>query len=158
FDMVIAITAGMVLAAVLFVREIAQMTRVIDISSDTPLKETLPGDWVALKINGPLFFAAADRVFGDISIRCADRNGILLNMENVTRLDAGGVSALNRLIEQCRKTRTKLHVSGLQFQPLRSLARARIKPVPGVLQFHSSLDEALQATQLQALQGQVNYA
>src|SRR5690606_7844568 len=68
FDMVVAITTGIVLASLLFMRDVSEMTRVSDISSSRQqglsgqLDEVPPG-WTVFKIRGPLFFAAADRVF-----------------------------------------------------------------------------------------------
>ena len=144
FDMVIAITAGVLLACILFVNEIAAMTKMTDISDDRKLIDvTLPARWAVLKINGPLFFAAADRVFGEISASMATRDGVILYMEGVTLLDAGGVAALNKLVAHCADRGKRLVITDLQFQPLKTLARARVKPVPGVTSFHSTLTEAI---------------
>ena len=64
----IAISTGMVLAALLFMKEIADMTRVADISENRRLvTEPVPPGWCVLKISGPLFFAAADRIFSQIA-------------------------------------------------------------------------------------------
>jgi len=152
FDMVIAITAGMLLACILFVNEMADMTRITDISNDRKLiNVTLPARWAALKINGPLFFAAADRVFGEISARLATRDGVILSMDGVTLLDAGGLAALNKLIAHCDNTGKRLVIADLQFQPLKTLARAKVKPVPGVTSFCPTLNEAIHQLTKEAL-------
>ncbi|HSG50491.1 MAG TPA: C4-dicarboxylic acid transporter DauA, partial [Rheinheimera sp.] len=68
FDMVIAITTGILLAALLFVKEIAEMSKVTDISNNRKqVEQDIPLGWQVLKISGPLFFAAADRIFADIA-------------------------------------------------------------------------------------------
>jgi len=152
FDMVIAITAGMLLACILFVNEMADMTRITDISNDRKLiNVTLPARWAALKINGPLFFAAADRVFGEISARLATHDGVILSMDGVTLLDAGGLAALNKLIAHCDNTGKRLVIADLQFQPLKTLARAKVKPVPGVTSFCPTLNEAIHQLTKEAL-------
>lgn len=144
FDMVIAIGTGMVLAALLFMKEIADMTRVADISENRRLvSEPPPEGWCILKISGPLFFAAADRVFAEIAAGCGARKGIVLYLDGVPILDAGGLAALERLVEKCRVNGTKLILTDLQFQPLKTLARAGVVPIPGVLQFAPTLGEAL---------------
>ena len=144
FDMVIAIGTGMVLAALLFMKEIADMTRVADISENRRLvSEPPPEGWCILKISGPLFFAAADRVFGEIAAGCGARKGIVLYLDGVPILDAGGLAALERLVAQCRLNGTQLILTDLQFQPLKTLARAGVVPIPGVLQFAPTLGEAL---------------
>ena len=145
-DMVIAITVGILLAAVLFVKDIAEMTKVTDISQHKKLIDMqLPAGWKVLKINGPLFFAAADRIFAEIAVLTTQCRGIVLYMDGVTVLDAGGLAALNKLISKSAKTHTELVIADLQFQPLRTLARAGVKPVAGRLRFYPSLKEALDA-------------
>ena len=145
FDMVIAITAGMLLASILFVNQMASMTRITDITGNKRLLDvTLPDRWAVLKINGPLFFAAADRVFGEISARMPELNGVVLYMDGVTLLDAGGVAAMNKLVSHCAREGKQVVIADLQFQPLKTLARAKVKPIPGVTSFYPTLDEAMQ--------------
>ncbi|MEZ5573500.1 MAG: C4-dicarboxylic acid transporter DauA [Halioglobus sp.] len=144
FDMVIAITVGVLLACVLFVSEMASMTKITDITGSKKLiNSAFPERWAILKINGPLFFAAADRVFGEIAARMADLDGVILYMESVTLLDVGGVAAMNKLVDHCAKEGKQLFIADLQFQPLKTLARADVKPLNGVTAFFPTLDEAL---------------
>lgn len=146
FDMVIAITVGILLAAVLFLREIAAMTKVVDISSNTRLiGKELPPAWGVYKINGPLFFAAADKVFGELAQLCQNRSGVILYMDAVPILDAGGLSAFERFVTNAHRDRVQVYVADLQFQPLKTLARAGVKPVEGVSRYFSTLNEALDA-------------
>ncbi|MCG7198300.1 C4-dicarboxylic acid transporter DauA [Marinobacter pelagius] len=145
-DMVIAITTGVLLAAVLFMREMAQMTRVTDITTtERIVREGLPEGWRVFKINGPLFFAAADRIFGELAELSRQARGVVLYMDGVTVLDAGGLSALTKLIGACRDSGSQVVIADLQFQPLRTLARADIKPEQGVSRFYPTLDAALAA-------------
>lgn len=144
FDMVIAISTGVVLASLLFMRDISTMTKVTDISGNRKLiTNDLPEGWAAYRINGPLFFAAADRVFSELTLLAADKRGVILNMDGVPLLDAGGLSALTKFINACRKYDTRLVMSDIQFQPLKTLARAGTRPIEGLLIFASTLDEAI---------------
>src|SRR5690606_6493641 len=148
FDMVIAIATGIVLASLLFMRDVSRMTRLSDITHarrqgmSVQLDE-VPEGWAVFKITGPLFFAAADRVFAELAAQGGDREGLILYMDGVPLLDAGGLSALEKFISACEKRNTKVIVADLQFQPLRTLARAKVKPLPGRLAFTSTLQEAL---------------
>lgn len=145
-DMVIAITTGILLAAVLFMREMAQTTRVTDITGSKRLAGArLPDGWRVFKINGLLFFAAADRIFGELAQLSASARGLILYMDGVTILDAGGLSAMNKLINTCRADGTQVVIADLQFQPLRTLARAGVKPEEGMVRFYPTLDEAINA-------------
>ena len=144
FDMVIAITAGILLAALLFVKEIAEMSKVTDISNNRKqVEQPVPEGWQVLKISGPLFFAAADRIFADIARLTDHSKGIVLYMDGVPLLDAGGLAALNKLISKCQRNHTELMIADLQFQPLKTLARAGIQPITAVLSFYPTLREAL---------------
>ncbi|MEL4428133.1 C4-dicarboxylic acid transporter DauA [Shewanella mangrovisoli] len=144
FDMVIAISVGIILAALLFMKEIAEMTKLYDISSNKRyVDHPLPADWAVIKINGPLFFAAADRIFAEIASLTQDKQVIVLYLDGVSILDAGGLAALNKLIDKCKLNHTKLIIADLQFQPIRTLARAKVQPIEGVLKFYPTLREAL---------------
>uniref|UniRef100_UPI004047FD5F C4-dicarboxylic acid transporter DauA n=1 Tax=Rheinheimera sp. TaxID=1869214 RepID=UPI004047FD5F len=145
FDMVIAITAGILLAALLFVKEIAEMSKVTDISTNRKqVEQPIPDGWQVLKISGPLFFAAADRIFADIARLTDHSKGIVLYMDGVPLLDAGGLAALNKLVSKCQKNNTELMIADLQFQPLKTLARAGVQPIAAVLSFYPTLREALE--------------
>jgi SulP family sulfate permease len=144
FDMVIAITTGILLAAVLFMKEIAEMTRVIEITQNKQyLQKAVPENYRIFKITGPLFFAAADKIFGELTRYCERDKVIILYLDNVTMLDAGGISALTKLIEHCKKNSAQLILTDVQFQPLKALAKANIQAIDNVFQFRSHLHHAL---------------
>lgn len=149
FDMVVAITVGILLAAVLFMREIANMTRLLDITANRRFVDrAVAPRWKVLKVNGPLFFAAADRVFGDINEELKTLDGVVLYLEAVPILDAGGLAALTRLLAAHRATGKKLYFAEWQFQPLKALAKAGMKPDDGGARFFASLEEALDHSRL----------
>jgi SulP family sulfate permease len=129
FDMVIAITTGIVLASLLFMKQIAEMTKVHDITKHKKLiNSNLPVNWKVYKINGPLFFAAADNVFGELAQLCEKQKGVILYFDGVSILDSGGISALYKFIDICEKTNTRIFLADFQFQPLKTLAKAGFKP------------------------------
>lgn len=136
FDMVIAITVGIVLASLLFMRRIARMTRLIEVNART--NEQL----LVMRISGPLFFAAAERVFNELASRIDNKRIIILQWDTVSILDAGGLSAFKHFID-ILPPGTKLINCDIQYQPLKTLARAGIKPITDKLAFYSSLEEAL---------------
>jgi SulP family sulfate permease len=67
---------------------------------------------------------------------------IILSLKEVSLLDAGGLSALNKLIAKCEKNNTELILTDIPKQPLSTLAHANIKPIKGVLRFYLTLGEA----------------
>lgn len=136
FDMVIAIGVGIVLASLLFMRRIARMTHL------APVNLNLPDDILVLRVIGPLFFAAAEGVFSDLQTRIAGKRIVLLEWDAVPVLDAGGLNALQRFVERL-PAGCELRISGLEFQPLRSLARAGVQPIAGRLRFFTDRQAAL---------------
>jgi len=148
FDMVIAITVGILFAAVLFMQQLARLTRLIPQQGADAIG--LPGEWFMFRIQGPMFFAAADRIFSELSDLSPNAKGIIINMAGVDLLDAGGLSALYKLIAQCSKLETKLILCELNFQPLKTLARAQMVPIEGILTFKSTSSDALALAQERA--------
>ncbi|MCX2780803.1 C4-dicarboxylic acid transporter DauA [Microbulbifer thermotolerans] len=129
FDMVIAITAGVVLASLLFMKNMAEMTRVAEVTGNRKLVDVdVPEGWRVFKINGPLFFAAADRVFGELSLQCERQRGIVVYLDAVPILDAGGLSALTNFLGKCAASDTRVYLADFQYQPLKTLAKAGFKP------------------------------
>lgn len=135
FDMVVAITVGIVIASLLFMRRIARMTKLSEIDNQ-------PDALLILRINGPLFFAAAERIFSDIYSRINNYHTVILQWDAVPVLDAGGLSAFQHFVEYLPKG-TMLYVTDIAYQPLKTLARAKVLPIEGRLAFCSNLAEAL---------------
>ncbi len=136
FDMVIAISVGIVLASLLFMRRIARMTHLAAVNV------SVPDDVLVLRVIGPLFFAAAEGVFSDLETRIVGKRIVVLKWDAVPVLDAGGLDAFRRFVARLPEG-TELRVSNLEFQPLRTLARAGIQPIPGRLAFYPNRDAAL---------------
>ena len=148
FDMVIAITFGVILASLLFMREIAKMTRLHNLAEHGRYANEVPAQTLLYKINGPLFFAAAERVFEELLAQVGEHKALILQMEAVSILDAGGLSAFQQFAKRMAKSGVQLKVAELQFQPLKTLARAKVRPVPGELEFYGSLEEAIRGEHL----------
>ena len=149
FDMVIAITTGIVFASILFMREIANMTRLVDITTNKRfITVPISPNWKIFKVNGPLFFAAADRVFSEINEELKQLDGVVLYLEAVPILDAGGLAALSKLMAAHAASGKKILFAEWQFQPLKTLAKAKVKPVGESINFFASLEEALASPQL----------
>ncbi|MFI4956550.1 MAG: C4-dicarboxylic acid transporter DauA [Gammaproteobacteria bacterium] len=123
FDMVLAISVGIVLASLIFVREIAAMTKLHEVST------------AHYKINGPLFFAAADRIFSELTVLVAHYPLVRLSFEGVSILDAGGISSLTKFIGYCQHNQKQLTICEVPFPVLKRLVKAHIEPIPGVLEF-----------------------
>lgn len=137
FDMVIAISVGIVLASLLFMRRIANMTRL----SESPFTNNDKG-LLVVRVNGPLFFAAAERIFDDLKVKSAGYHTIVMQWDAVPVLDAGGLKAFRRFIDEAGVD-THIVVCDIPFQPLKTLARAGIVPIDNKISFFPTVTKAL---------------
>ena len=64
-------------------------------------------------------------------------------MDGVTILDAGGLAALNKFLDNSAKTQTQVYLADFQYQPLKTLAKARFKPDNNLCTVYSTLFDAL---------------
>lgn len=144
FDMVIAISCGIILAAILFLRRIARMTRLVILPQSN--EEAL-----VVRVNGALFFAAADKIFLELNHQLHHLphfpRSIIMQWDAVSVLDSGGTTALVRFIDELPEN-ICLTLCDIPFQPLRTLARAKITPIPGKICFYSTLAEALEKNKI----------
>lgn len=141
FDMVIAISVGVLLASLLFIRTIAEMTKSISIAVPEDLDDVL-----IYRISGPLFFAAADNLFADLHDKTVHTDHeikhIVLQCDAVTVLDAGGIHALTRFVQHMLPHQ-QLYMCNMQFQPLRTIVKSGSLPEIKKITFTADLTEAL---------------
>ena len=126
FDMVIAISVGIVLASLLFMRRIARMTR------PAPVVVDVPDDVWFCALLARCFAAAEGYSFTDPESRLEGKRIVILKWDAVPVLDAGGLDAFQRFVKRLPEG-CELRVCNVEFQPLRTMARAGIQPIPGRL-------------------------
>lgn len=158
-DLVVAIEIGMVFAAILFMKRMADVSEVEELTRDgaeeddsfTPNFDIekikgLPKGIKVFEINGPLFFGAADKFLSQLYAFEEDTQCIILRMRRVPFLDATGIHGLKRFIAQCEKRRISVLISGVQTQPFSSLKKAGVVEKIGEEQFYSNFELAIDAS------------
>src|SRR5439155_1610744 len=102
FDMVISVTAGVLMAALLFMRRMAEVSGVELVAEGHPdLKAPLPRGVVLYDIAGPLFFGAAQKAMRALqSVEARHVRVVILDMEHVPAIDATGIVALESLVSR----------------------------------------------------------
>jgi SulP family sulfate permease len=151
FDMVLSVSVGVVLAALLFMRRMAEIADV-HMDEGTMAKLELPEGVLLYEIAGALFFGAAERAmsaFDSIEKRARPR-ALILFMGQVPAIDATGLVALETLIARLQRLRIKVILAGMRKQPSEVVARAGIKREPGKLAIAPDLDSALSIAVLHA--------
>jgi SulP family sulfate permease len=115
FDMVIAVSVGFVLAAVLFMRRMVELTEshlTLDNSRDESTVPLPPGA-VLYEINGPLFFGAAQKAMRALNTAAGDSFRVLIiHLGRVPVIDATGLIALEQTIANVLRTKKKVILAG----------------------------------------------
>ena len=148
FDLVVAIGVGIVLAAMLFMSRMSEVTEVaswkyIDDENDPDhidLK-VVPNNATVYEISGPLFFGAADKI---LNIKLKEKyNVLILRMRSVTALDATALHFLEQFYEKCQKKGITLVLSHVNEQPMNAMKKAGFDKMIGEENFCTHIDDAL---------------
>ncbi len=140
-DLTVAVEVGMVLAALLYIRRVAQTTtvsRVTDayIEAGRPhiLQDKVIPDYVAIfRIHGPFLFGATDKLH-EIAEQADDLpRVVVLRLRNMTAIDATGLSAIEELADALRTKGRTMILCGAPSQPMAALRKA---------EFHRRLGDA----------------
>ena len=148
FDLVVAISVGIVLAAVLFMKRMSEVTEVagwkyIDDENDPDSIDlkVVPNNATVYEISGPLFFGAADKI---LNIRLKEKyNVLILRMRSVTALDATALHFLEQFYEKCEKKGITLVLSHVNEQPMHAMKKAGFDVLVGEANFCAHIDDAL---------------
>ena len=144
FDMVVAISFGIIMASIIFMRDMAKMTKVQDLSIHRSLVQGIHEDFHVYRINGPLFFASAERTFRKIRHEVEGAKGVILHFDAVNMLDAGGYHCFSQFCNDMTKRNTKLIIAEVNYQPLRIMVKSRFPETHPKILFTKSLPEAIE--------------
>jgi sulfate permease, SulP family len=153
FDMVVAVTVGIVFAALLFMQRMAEVSRAELVNvAELDLDEPMPEGVLFYEIAGPLFFGAANKAM--TTLRTVARKGVkvvVLDLRSVPIIDATGLVALDSTVGKLRGAGIVVVLAGLQGQPLRALAKAGWRNVPGSLALGRDFSRSLEVARAYAL-------
>ncbi|HNZ98777.1 SulP family inorganic anion transporter [Ruminococcus sp.] len=149
FDLVVAIGVGTVMAALLFMKRMADVTEAhawVDVDDedtdpDNILLKKIPQNTRVFEINGPMFFAASDKYKYVLSDKNIDV--LCIRMRNVPAIDATGVEALMRIVKRCDRHNVKVVFSHVNEQPMKAMTKAGFVDKIGKENFCDHIDTAL---------------
>lgn len=149
FDLVVAIVAGMILTAFLFMKRMADVTEVHgwvyvddeDSDPDNIALKKVPDNTRVYEINGPMFFGASDK----FSYMLDDTNidVLCIRMRNVPAIDATGVETLDKITKRCKKHNISVIFSHVNEQPMQAMEKAGFVERIGKENFCDHIDNAL---------------
>jgi len=134
-DLVVAIEVGVVLAALLFMRRMSEVSTIRSISDQTVDRErpgfdaesldlVLPPGTEVFEVAGSFFFGSAQRFSEVLSELHTRPRLVILRMRAVFALDSTGLHALEKVRERLVKHGTHLILSGVNAQPMEVLVRS----------------------------------
>ncbi|MBQ9086291.1 MAG: sulfate permease [Clostridia bacterium] len=148
FDLVVAIEIGLLLAVILFMKRMADVTHVRMWSAADEYSEneggrlkTIPEHTAVFEIDGPMFFAASDK-FTSFPMKEGDWV-MILRMRNVPSMDATAMQKLLSLSRICKKKKIVLLLSHVNEQPLAVMKKSGFYEDVGEEHFLANIDEAL---------------
>ncbi|WP_405959625.1 SulP family inorganic anion transporter [Streptomyces sp. NBC_00024] len=117
-DLVYAVIIGIVVAAALALRAVAQQVRLDQVPLDrgdhsAEEHALLAEHIVAYRIDGPLFFAGAHRFLLELA-EVADVRVVILRMSRVTTIDATGALVLKDVVEKLNRRGVVVLTSGIR--------------------------------------------
>lgn len=134
-DLTVAIAAGVVLAAILFMHRMAESASVSPLADEEEedARAHLPAGVEVFEVRGPLFFGAAARLSEVLDQIGQPPRVFILRMEEVPLVDATGVAALKDFLRRCQVAGTKVILSGLKPSAAEIMRRMGLVAEPGHL-------------------------
>jgi SulP family sulfate permease len=157
-DLTVAISVGMVLAAFLFMKRMAEVTNVRALrqeleedggdryaSDENGMRfRVIPPGVEVYEINGAFFFGAAETFKDTLSQIAGNPKVLIIRMRDVLLLDSTGMHALKDVVHRSRRDGTAVLLSDVHMQPLVALTGSPVLEEIGPENLFSNLDDALQ--------------
>ena len=156
FDLTIAVGAGLLMAAALFVRRMEEITHIrlvtpeseTESGADSIRDKDVPEDVVVYRIEGPFFFGAAEKLENALARYSGVPRVVIFRMSHVPAMDATGLRALEITVKKFHHEGVKILFSGLQPQPMEVLYKSGFVDRIGLHKICGNVDAALAQARL----------
>ncbi len=164
-DLTVAVEAGMILAALLFISRVASTTTVSQVTDDyiedgrlhILQDKDIPYYATIFRIHGPFLFGATDK----ISVVTENMHKlppvVILRLRNMTALDATGLFAIEETARALQAAGRTLILCGAREQPAKLLQEAGVEELIGKDNICENVQAAVQRAQ-DAFEGMENQA
>jgi SulP family sulfate permease len=157
-DLTAAIEVGLVLASLIFIKEMTEstsvstMSKALDVSdegslvlheTELSLNNQIPEGCVVYEINGPMFFGAAYKFKEAISELGGKPRFLVLRMRHVPMIDSTGVHIIKEALARFSKDKTQFIFVGVQPKVYKTFTKANVVKKVGAKNFVNLLSEAL---------------
>ena len=151
-DLTVAVEAGMILAALLYIRRVTTTTTVARVTPEyiehgrahSLQLHDLPEGVAIYRIHGPFLFGATDKLTELEREIASLPKVVVLRLRNMTAIDATGLHALEHLADVLHDSGRFLLLCGMRDQPARMMERAEFHQHIGTDNLVPSVEAALQ--------------
>ena len=152
-DLVVAVNVGVVLAALLFMRRMAESVSVQQevfggwepVAESRETMPAVPPNVLVYRIDGPFFFGAAEKLEATVERAQLHVETVVIRLGRVPFMDATGMHTLSEIIERFRRRGIRVLLVEIQERLSRALARAGLLELTGPGNVHADLAGALRA-------------
>lgn len=152
FDLTVGVGAGLAMAVVLFVRHMEEMAHVklltpesdVEMEGSNSLRgKSVPPGVVLYRIQGPLFFAVADKLEAALRASGGRPRIVVFRMRHVPTMDATGLHAFEIAVEKMQRDHVRVLLTAVQPQPMKVMFTAGLVDRIGIENICANIDEAL---------------
>ena len=138
-DLTVAVEAGMILAALLFISRVAATTTVSQVTEDYVedgrvhilQDKDIPYYATIFRIHGPFLFGATDKISAVTQNLHTLPPVVILRLRNMTAIDATGLFAIEEVAKQLHAGKRTLILCGAREQPAQLIHQAEFAEVIG---------------------------
>jgi len=150
-DLTVAVEAGMILAALLFISRVAATTTVSQVTDDYVedgrlhilQDKDIPVYATIFRIHGPFLFGATDKISAVTENLKELPPVVILRLRNMTALDATGMFAIEEVAKQLHASKRTLILCGAREQPAQLIHQAEFAEVIGKENICENVQHAL---------------
>ena len=150
-DLTVAVEAGMILAALLFISRVAATTTVSQVTDDYVedgrvhilQDKDIPYYATIFRIHGPFLFGATDKIQAVTENLHTLPPVVILRLRNMTALDATGLFAIEEVAKQLHASKRTLILCGARQQPAQLIHQAEFAQVIGEENICDNVQDAL---------------
>jgi sulfate permease, SulP family len=150
-DLTVAVEAGMILAALVFIRKVTQSTTISEVTAGYIREghvhilqhKEIPSYVTIFRIHGPFLFGATDKLDAVVSHLNDLPPIVILRLRNMTAIDSTGLQALEKFADQVHQSGRKLIFCGAREQPAKRIREAGLHGHLGLQNICSNVAEAL---------------
>ena len=154
-DLTLAVECGVVVASLLFIKRMSEITNIgiitKELRGDEDIQESkhsislrqVPDGVEVFEVNGPFFFGVIDTFRNSMRLIEKRPRVLIIRTRNVTAVDATAIHVLRELHRQCKRENTLLLFSGVQPQPRLVFEKSGFLEEVGRENFLANIDESL---------------